>query len=100
MIILKSGHASIEYVAFETHLYPDSPWDVGQNDLGSNALKVNKRIDRIIVQTLKYNHCDVGIIDAELSFLFIVKHFDDNYSSGSGRFQIFSIKDNKIILSP
>lgn len=49
MIILKPDHVSIEYMAFEIQLYPDRPWDVGQNDLGSNALKVHKRIDRAIV---------------------------------------------------
>lgn len=47
MITLKSDHISIEYVSFETQLYPDLPWDEGQNDLGSNVLKVKELIESL-----------------------------------------------------
>lgn len=43
MIILKWDHISIECAAFETQLYSDLPWDVGQNDLGSKALKGKRK---------------------------------------------------------
>lgn len=71
-----------------TQPYPELPWDGGQNDLAMNVLKVAKRIAGIIVSMLKYSSCDIGIVDAELFFLFIPELLDDDYSSGFDRLPI------------
>lgn len=39
---------SVEYLTFE-HIYSGLLWDLGQDDLAADALKVPERMDRIIV---------------------------------------------------